>query len=117
MSKRDALAEQVLSGKGEPYDVSFDKVDGKTFVFVVDAAEVDGFITPPDGYQPRVVVQTEPSPADGTIPVAQFSNPEDSSPQCGIVVSRLADPARYPNKMPDQVKRSEKTLVLVSIGC
>lgn len=117
VSKRDALAEQVLSGKGEPYDVSFDKVDGKTFVFVVDAAEVDGFITPPDGYQPRSVVQTEPSPADGTIPVARFSKPGDSSPQCEIVVLRLADPSRYPDKMPDEVKRSDKTLVLVRIGC
>lgn len=117
VSKRDALANQVLSGKGEPYDLRFDKVDGKTFVFVVDPAEVDGFVTPPTGYQPRPVVQTEPSPFDGTIPVAAYSDPDDASPTCAIDVLRLADPSRYPDKMPDEVKRSEKTLVLVRIGC
>lgn len=117
VSKRDALAEQVLSGKGEPYDLSFDKVDGKTFVFVVDPDDVDGFVTPPAGYQQRPVVRSEPSPFDGTILVAGFSDPDDASPTCAIDVLRLADPSRYSDKMPDEVKRSEKTLVLVRFGC
>lgn len=116
VSKRDALADQVLSGKGEPYDLSFGKGDTKSFVFVVDPSGVDAFVPQPPGLQSQAVVQSEPSPADGLLPVAKYFGSADS-PSCTIVVLRLADPSRYPDKMPDEVKRSEKTLVHVRFEC
>jgi len=116
-SKRDALADQVLSGKGDPFDVVGDRVGGRSFVFVVDPADVDGFVTPPAGYESGAVVQSDPSPADGTIPVAVYSDSDDASPQCAIDVLRLADPSLYPYKMPDEVKSSEKALVQVRFVC
>jgi hypothetical protein len=117
-SKRDALADQVLSGKGDPFDVLGDKVGGRSFVFVVDPADVDGFVTPPAGYESEAAaVDREPSPFDGTVLVASFSDPEDSSPTCAIDVLRLADPSRYPYSMPDEVKTTEKALVQVRFGC
>lgn len=110
--EQDRLAEIVLRDKG-PAVRSFDDQGASAFVFSLEPNEVDGFITPPIGFQ---AVEVRPDLYSGGLrQVAHYGGWTDRN--CDIRVFRVDDLSQYPSSASEAVRKQEKVYVHVLFQC